>query len=161
MLVIDAAERLPREVSVKAQTLIRALLERNTEDGEPGWRVIIVGQTEAWADGRLQLLVGHEQPSNVELTDLTNGEVKAALRSADKLRWLPTHDEAVSVLGNLRTLAWVMEAEGRFQQQGPSVFSLPIIADRLWSFWTEDKASMQRLMMRLGSAKLHLSIALR
>src|SRR5205814_1593855 len=61
-----------------------------------------------------------------------------------------THDEAVSVLGNLRTLAWVMEAEGRFQQQGPSVFSLPIIADRLWSFWTEDKASMQRLMMRLG-----------
>jgi transcriptional regulator with XRE-family HTH domain len=150
LLVIDAAERLPKDVSLKAQSLIAELLQRNVNEKEAGWRVIIVGQTEAWADGRLQLLAGSEQPPSVEMTDLADEETKAALRSTGRLRWLAQHDEAVSVLGNPRTLAWVMQAEGRFQQQEPAVFSLPMIADRLWSFWTQDKASIQRLMMRLG-----------
>ncbi len=149
-LVVDAAERLPKDVPLKAQSLIMTLLQSNMNEREAGWRVIVVGQTEAWADGRLQSLVGNEQPSNVELTDLDDEETRAALRSTGRLRWLAQHDEAVSILGNLRTLAWVMEAEGRFQEQGSTAFSFPMIADRLWTFWTEDRASIRRLMMRLG-----------
>jgi transcriptional regulator with XRE-family HTH domain len=149
-LVIDAAERLPKDVSHKAQSLIATLLQSNINEREAGWRVIVVGQTEAWADGRLQSLVGNERPPNLELTNLADEETRAALRSSGRLSWVAQQDEAVSVLGNLRTLAWVMEAEGRFQQQGSTAFSFPMIADRLWSFWTEDKASIQRLMMRLG-----------
>jgi len=149
-LVIDAAERLPKDVSLKAQSLIARLLQGNMNENEAGWRVIVVGQTEAWADGRLQSLISNERPSNLELTNLADEETRAALRSSSRLRWLAQHDEAVSVLGNLRTLAWVMEAKGRFEQQGSTSFSFPMIADRLWSFWTEEKVSIQRLMMRLG-----------
>jgi len=87
-LVIDAAERLPKDVSLKAQSLIATLLQSNMNEREAGWRVIVVGQTEAWADERLQSLVGNEQPPNLELTDLADEETRAALRSSGRLRWL-------------------------------------------------------------------------
>jgi hypothetical protein len=57
------------------------------------------------------------------------------------------HGDAVSALTNLRTLAWVVQAAGRFHgQDGNGALSLTAIADRLWSHWTGNKPSVQRLL---------------
>jgi hypothetical protein len=103
----------------------------------PVWRILIVGQTEAWIDGRLQGLLGDKQPASVELGPAPLAEVQAALRSTPQLTWLALQDDAVAVLANLRALAWVMQAASHFQQQGHIArLSLTAIADSLWQFWT-------------------------
>jgi hypothetical protein len=151
ILVIDAAERLSNQCALKAKALIADLLGRKGSDAKAGWRVVIVGQTEAWANGNLQNLAGEALPPYCELKQLSEADVKSALRSADGLQWLATHDDAVSALTNLRTLAWVIEAASRFQgQSSAGLLSLTTIADRLWSYWTDGKTVVQRLLMRLA-----------
>ena len=64
---------------------------------------------------------------------------------------MATHSGAVSALTNLRTLAWVIHAAGQFQRQDGSVaLLLTAIADRLWIHWTDNKPSVQRLLVRLA-----------
>jgi hypothetical protein len=146
-LIIDAAERLSAEGALKAKSLIAELIKRN--GSSTAWRILVLGQTESWANGELQKLVGETSPLSFEVRTLSSGEVERVLRSTDGLGWLASHDDALAALANLRTLAWVIEAAVRFQDQGGSV-SLTTIADRLWSYWTDDKATVQRLLMRLA-----------
>jgi hypothetical protein len=60
------------------------------------------------------------------------------------------HDDALVGLGNLRALAWVMQAEGAFQTLDPSLFSFTTVADRLWEHWTGGEARFQNLLIRLA-----------
>lgn len=151
VLVIDAAERVSKQVVPKLKALVSDLLAGKGSDGKAAWRAIIIGQTEAWVSGRLQDLAGIELPSAYELEQLPKEDVRLALRATDKLRWLATHDDAVSALTNLRALGWVVEAAPRFEgQESTSVSSLTAIADRLWSYWTEGNPEVERLLMRLG-----------
>jgi hypothetical protein len=149
VLVIDSAERLASEGHTRVKALIQGLMS-----GSPGaaWRVVIVGQTEAWAVGHLRELAGDLQPTKeVEVQELTPGAVIAALRTTASLRWLASHDDAVAALTNMRALAWVMLAERAFAAESPQVMSLTAVADRLWSFWTKDRAGIQNLLMRLAA----------
>ncbi len=151
ILVIDAAERLTSAAIAKTKGLINALLERKTQDRQGAWRVVVVGQTDAWTNGQLQDVVGQSVPPSYELKKLTDDEVTDVLLSIDRLRWLASHADAVSALTNLRTLAWVVEAESRFQgHSGVTSFSPSAIADRLWSFWTNDRPTLHRLLVRLA-----------
>ena len=150
-LVIDAAERLSHDCVLKAKVLIEELKSRNASLVTAAWRILIVGQTEAWIDGTLQELAGAVSPRSLAVEGLPLAVVGEVLCSVSGLEWLATHSGAVSALTNLRTLAWVIHAAGQFQRQDGSVaLSLTAIADRLWIHWTDNKPSVQRLLVRLA-----------
>lgn len=150
-LVIDAAERLGHECALKSKALIESLKQRNASEATVGWHVLIVGQTEAWVRGTLQELAGAASPSNFEVKELPLVTIKDVLRSVAALEWLITHSDAVSALRNLRTLAWVIQAATQFHAENGNVaLSLTVIADRLWTHWTEGKPSVHRLLVRLA-----------
>ncbi|HEX9202301.1 MAG TPA: ATP-binding protein [Acidobacteriaceae bacterium] len=151
VLVIDAAERISSEMALPVKQLVGALVSEHAPGEIPVWRILIVGQTEAWIDGRLQGLLGDKQPASVELGPAPLAEVQAALRSTAQLSWLALQDDAVAVLANLRALAWVMQAASHFQQQGHIArLSLTAIADSLWKFWTNGQLPLQGMLMRLA-----------
>ncbi len=151
ILIVDSAERISPDVIKKVKPLISKLL---ASDGEQEscveWRVIIVGQTEAWGSGDLYDISGRTSIKAVEISSLDSSDARAALHSSDYLSWLASDNEALIALGNLKTLAWVMRAEGVFSQGGMDDISLPAIADRLWSYWTEDKIKFHNLLIQLA-----------
>lgn len=151
ILVIDAAERLSQECTSKARALIACLLKGNSPASGVDWRILIVGQTEAFAIGDLQKLANEKEPPCLEVRTLSEDVVKNVLRSTEGLNWLASHDDAVAAFTNLRALGWVVQAASQFQNQvasGP--VSLTTIADLLWRYWTDDKADIQRLLMKLA-----------
>jgi hypothetical protein len=159
VLVIDSAERLAREVQHAARQLVASLL---AADNPSPWRVVIIGQTEAWAENSLQQIANAAEPPNYEVKLVSDDEVKAALQSAPRLSWAASHDHIVAVLKNLRTLAWVLEAERRFRPQDAQVLaSHTAIAEHLWRYWTDDKVKIQNLLVRLAvrEAKFEHSFA--
>lgn len=148
VLVVDAGERLSEDVVPRARRLIEALLASNLGE-TPAWRVVIVSQSEAGAGVRTRL--GLRPEAQLAVTEPTLQQVQRALMSSERLRWLASHDDAVSVLRNLKTLAFVMQAESAFPAQGSQAsFSRSAIADVLWSWWTGDSASMAGLLIRLS-----------
>jgi hypothetical protein len=150
MLVIDAAERLSAEVAASAKALIAELIAANNGQEPSGWHVLVIGQTEAWADSRLQNLTG-ATPPNQPVGLVSTDEVVDCLRSCAALRWLASQDETVAALTNLRALAWVMQAESLFQaQDGDALQSYTAVADRLWQFWTGGRVTLQKLLMSLA-----------
>jgi hypothetical protein len=89
-LVIDAAERLSHGCALKAKVLIAALNKRNTAGAKARWRVLVVGQTEAWVGGSLQELAGASSPKSFEVEELPDATVRDVLRSVTELGWLAT-----------------------------------------------------------------------
>jgi len=150
VLVIDSAERLTTEGQTRCRKLIEELLTTNPAGADPVWRVVIIGQTAMWSNGGLHQLGGSAVAEGVEVGAVPSGEVKAALRSRPYLGWLASHDDAVSALGNLRALAWVMQAEDAFKAQDAKLFSFTAVADRLWEHWTGGEARFQNLLIRLA-----------
>lgn len=149
VLVIDAAERLSREGALKAKALIESLKRVHAAGGMPSWRVLIVTQTDAWVNGTNQDLATTATPRNFPVEMLADTEVRDVLRATSGLAWLATHDDAVAALTNIRTLAWVVQAAGRFRNTDGDL-STTVIADRLWAHWTDGKPSVQRLLLQLG-----------
>lgn len=151
VLVIDAAEHIGPDCQKKAKKLIADLLADSTDQAEfYVWRVIISGQTESWANGKLQELSGTLNPKVIELSEAQAEDVKAALRSSKQLGLLAFQDEAVAALTNPRALSWVIEAESIFQHKTPEAISVPAIADRLWVHWTDGKTKLQSLLIKLA-----------
>jgi hypothetical protein len=151
VLIIDAAERLPREVQSDARDLVAAITKDGAGANSSKWHVIIVGQPEAWAEGAFEAISGIAEPPNREVQSVSTSDVRAALRSAPRLSWAASHDEIVAVLGNLRTLAWVFEAERRFRPGDvQALASYAAIADHLWRYWTDGKVRFQNLLTRLA-----------
>jgi len=149
ILVIDAAERLSRDVHKAVHDLIRIITTGDDGASSGKWRVVIVGQTEAWTDGGLSRIAGIPQPPGMEIEDVAPDDVKGALRSAPRLSWAASHDEIVGALRNLRTLAWVLAAETRFPAgDATALTSYASIADHLWLYWTEGR--LQGLLMRFA-----------
>jgi hypothetical protein len=150
-LVIDAAERLGHDCALKAKALIEELGKRSTAGAKAEWHVLIVGQTEAWVGGTLQQLAGASSTEHFEIKKLPEATVIDVLCSVAGLGWLASDSDAVSALANLRTLAWVIQDAAHFQgQDGSGALSLTAIADRLWIHWTDNKPSVQRLLLRLA-----------
>lgn len=150
ILIIDGAERIPQPIAPKLRKLIKDLLEHN--DAAGAWSVIIVGQTEAWVTGKLQDLAGNAAIRRFEVKAVSAAEAAAILGASPGLEWLALHDEAVAVLTNLRTLAWVIKARASFaggsDQSAPR--SMIDIADQLWRHWTGDKTPVKQLLMHLA-----------
>ena len=151
ILVIDAAERVSPACVSKAKRLVSDLLSNNATSLNGGWRVAIIGQVEAWTSGAFQELAGEVSPRRWEVKALPIETVEYVLRSAEGLEWLISHADAVAALTNLRTLAWVIQAAEQFRGEGRDASpSLTAIADRLWTYWTGAKVSVERLLMKLA-----------
>lgn len=151
VLIIDSAERINPDSRKIVKSLISNLLIHNGEQkSRLNWRVIIVGQTEAWASGNFHEISGLSSIQPIEISSLDPSDVRAALHSSNHLSWLASDNEALIALGNLKTLAWVMRAGTIFPKGGMNSISLPAIADRLWSYWTKDKIKLQNLLMQLA-----------
>lgn len=151
VLVIDAAERINPDCEKKAKKLIADLVPSGEGNGESSvWRVIISGQTEAWANGKLQELSGTLSPKVLEVAEALPEDVKGALRSSRQLAWLAIHEDAVAALTNLRALAWVIQAESIFPENSVEAISVPAIADRLWVYWTGGKTKLQNLLIQMA-----------
>ena len=151
ILVIDSAERLSEGYAIKTKVLIEKLQEYNEACEAPVWRVIVIGLTEAWHGGALQKLTGGATVARKEVEALPSESVRDVLRGTSGLEWLSTHSDAVSALTNLRTLAWVIQAAGNLSSMGGNVsLSLGGIADHLWRHWTDDRTSVQRLLIKLA-----------
>lgn len=149
ILVLDSAERIDPADSSVVGSLIQSLMPATAEPTGAPWRIIIITQTQSWGE-RAETLLRDRQARLVVLEALRKSDVENALLATSSLSWLSSHDETVSALTNLRTLAWVVAA-GRALGSNPSGLASPTaIADRLWAYWTESAADIQALTMRLA-----------
>jgi hypothetical protein len=149
VLVIDSAERIEAGEFVIIRQLLQAILPNDEERTESAWRVVIVTQTQSGVDGEETILL-RRQAHLVEVEALKINAVKLALLPSPTLGWLVAHDDTIAALTNLRTLAWVNEAGAALGSNAGRLASHTAIADRLWKYWTKDRADVQALMMRLA-----------
>ncbi|WP_431819501.1 hypothetical protein [Burkholderia sp. F1] len=149
VLVIDSAERVEAGEFVVIRQLLQAILSNNGEETEGAWRVVIVTQTQSWAEGE-EMILGGRKAHLVEVEALKSETVKLALLQSPTLGWLAAHDDTIAALTNLRTLAWVIKAGAALGSNAGRLASHTAIADRLWKYWTKDRADVQALMMRLA-----------
>ena len=148
VLVIDSAERIEATEFHVIRELLQSILPAVTQP-EATWRVVVVTQTQGWAEGG-ETMVGGRRAAFVELERVAGGDVKLALLHSPTLAWLAGHDDTVAALTNLRTLAWVIMAGAALGSNASGLASHTAIADRLWKYWTKDRADVQALMMRLA-----------
>ncbi len=147
VLVVDSAERIEASEFVVIRKLLKAILSNDSESTENAWRIVIV--TQSWMDGEETKLGGREARF-VEVDALKSDAVKLALLRSPTLSWLAAHDDTIAALTNLRTLAWVIKAGVALTSNAGELASYTEIADRLWKYWTKDRANVQALMMRLA-----------
>lgn len=149
VLVIDSAERIEAGEFVVIRQLLQAILPKGGEEADSAWRIVIVTQTQSWIEGEETILGGREAHL-VEVEALKIDAVKLTLLRAPALSWLAAHDDTIAALTNLRTLAWVTKAGAALGSSASGLASHTAIADRLWKYWTKDRADVQALMMRLA-----------
>lgn len=149
VLVIDSAERIEASEFVVIRQLLQAILPNDGKETEGAWRVVIVTQTQRWVEGE-EAILGGRKAHLVEVEALKSDAVKLALLPSPTLGWLVAHDDTIAALTNLRTLAWVIKAGAALGSNAGGLASHTAIADRLWKYWTKDRADVQALMMRLA-----------
>lgn len=149
VLVIDSAERIEAGELVVIRQLLQTILPNDGEETKDAWRVVIVTQTQCWVEG-VGTMLGGREAHLVEVQALKSDAVKLALLPSPTLGWLVAHDETIAALTNLRTLAWVIKAGAALEASAGGLASHTAIADRLWNYWTKDRADVKALMMRLA-----------
>ncbi|WRH94656.1 hypothetical protein RCC30_13040 [Pseudomonas fluorescens] len=149
VLVIDSAEHVEARELVVIRQLLQAILLSDNEQKQGAWRVVIVTQTQSRVEGE-ETMLGGRKAHLVEVETLKNDAVKLALLPSPTLGWLAAHDDTIAALTNLRTLAWVIKAGSALGANAGRLASHTAIADRLWIFWTSDRADVKSLMMRLA-----------
>lgn len=150
-LIIDSAERLSPASRLKAQQLVKQLHDVTGSEPPLAWRVILIGQTEFWASGEISKIVGTPSLARWEVRARSAGDVAAVLRASAGLEWLASHHDALIALTNLRTLAWVVQAAGVFQDDsGAAPTSMVAIAEKLWAHWTAGRTALEGFLIRLA-----------
>ncbi|WP_218570609.1 hypothetical protein [Pseudomonas sp. D(2018)] len=87
---------------------------------------------------------------SVSTTGFTGSVFGQRQQPSPTLSWLVAHDDTTAALTNLRTLAWVIRAGAALGSNAGGLVSHSAVADRLWKYWTKDRADVQALMMRLA-----------
>ncbi len=149
VLVIDSAEHIEVGEFFVIRQLLRAIMPHEGEATEGAWRVVIVTQTQSLIEGE-ETMLGGRYAHLVEVETLRSDAVKLALLPSPVLGWLTAHDDTIAALTNLRTLAWVIKAGSALGATADGLASHTAIADRLWKYWTKDRADVQALMMRFA-----------
>ena len=149
VLVIDSAERIKAGEFVVIRQLLQAILPSNGETSEVAWRVVVLTQTQSWIEGE-ETTLGAQKAHLFEVEALNPDAVKLALLPSPTLGWLAVHEDTIAALTNLRTLGWAIKAGAALGSKAGGLASHTAIADRLWKYWTKDRADVQALMMRLA-----------
>ncbi|AFE06036.1 hypothetical protein COCOR_04801 [Corallococcus coralloides DSM 2259] len=148
VLVLDSVERIePSETSIVRRFVHELLASDNSP--QAAWRLIVISQTQSWAE-RAETILGAQPSVLIELGLLKSSDVEAALSATPALSWLVGHPETVAVLANLKTLGWVIQARAALTAGTVAPASHAAVADRLWRFWTDGRAEIQELLMRLA-----------
>ena len=148
VLVIDSAERIEAtEFRVIGELLVA--IHPAVAQPEAAWRVVVVTQPQSWVEGN-EAMLGGRKAEFVGLERVADGDVKLALLDSPTLGWLTGHDDTVAALTNLRTLGWVIKAGPALGSNASGLASHTAVADRLWQYWTQGRADVQGLMMRLA-----------
>ena len=149
ILVLDAVERADAMTIMRLSQMVRGLIEHRLP-GDEGWRVIAIGQRtgfEVHLDPLVNALNGHV----VAVSVLESEQVRDALHSVPALAQHAYDDAFLPLLGNLRTLAWIIAAGSLFA--GAEVGRMAArsqIADRLWAHWTGGDADLHSFMIALA-----------
>jgi hypothetical protein len=149
VLVIDSAERIEASEFPVIRRLLQDILPDDGKETEAAWRVVIVTQTQSWIEDE-ETILGRRKSHLVEVEALRSDAVKLALLESPTLHWLAAHEDTIAALTNLRTLAWVIKAGPALGSNAGGLASHTAVADRLWKYWTKDRADVQALMMRLA-----------
>lgn len=149
ILVLDSVERIDPVEFVVIRNCLQAVLTPTGQVDDSTWRIVIIMQAQTWAGG-VQAVLGGRPAAPIELGPLKISDVKSALRASPSLGWLTGHDETVSTLTNLRTLAWVIQAGAALGPNASRLSSHTAVADCLWNYWTRGLADVQALMMSLA-----------
>lgn len=150
-LIIDSAERLSTALRLKAQQLVEQLLKMNGPEPPVAWRVILIGQTEFWGSGELSKIAGTRSLARWEASPRSEGDIAAVLHASAGLQWLASHHDALKALTNLKTLAWVVQAAGVFQDDNAAApASMVAIAEKLWAHWTAGRTALEGFLIRLA-----------
>jgi hypothetical protein len=114
------------------------------------WQVVAIGQ-QAGFEVHLDPLVSALRGSVLSVGPLDANEVRLALQSVPALAQ-HAHDEPfVALLGNIRTLAWIIAAAPLFAGVEAGQFiARSRIADRLWAHWTGGDPDLHSFMIRLA-----------
>ncbi|WP_421871917.1 hypothetical protein [Nitratireductor rhodophyticola] len=149
VLVIDSAERIEPAEFVVIRQLLQAIVPTAEQSTGSAWRVVVITQTPGWVESE-ETMLGGRNAQLVELEQISKNAVKLALLSTPTFGWLAGHDDTIAALTNLRTLAWVIKAGAALSSNASALASHTAIADKLWKYWTQDRADVQALMMRLA-----------
>ncbi|MCC0007735.1 MAG: ATP-binding protein [Hyphomicrobiaceae bacterium] len=149
VLVIDSAERLTEDGVKFVEALIERLCRVDAATRSL-WRVALV--TQSYAVDRFASLQAFLASGKdiVEVGAIDSESVRKVLRSYRALFWLSADDDAVEVLRNLKTLAWVCQAEESFIAQPGAGVSRVSVAERLWQHWTNGRPLLQSIMMTMA-----------
>lgn len=157
LLVIDSAERM----SDSGIKFLKGIMDRWWGDGpsETGaaWRAVLVAQSSA-----LEALTAF-RPYVATADDLLEvgvipaERVRETLRAHTGLGWLASDVDAVDVLGNLKTLAWVCQAEQSFKNEAGQAASRVSVAKRLWQHWTQGRTVLQQVMIAMAEREANFA----
>ena len=148
-LVLDAVERADSQTIGRLLQLVTHLAAPAPE-GQPRWIVIAIGQQSGF-EGHLEPLVSALDRNVISLLALEPGQVRGALESVPELAQHAYDDAFVALLGNIRTLGWIIGAAPLFAKAATGRLAARThIADRLWSHWTADDPELHSFMVRLA-----------
>jgi hypothetical protein len=149
VLVIDSAERIDVADLKPLSELIARLLPLGGDASGSPWRVVLIGQTQSWAE-RSSFVLSGRNARLIELDQVDATDVRHGLRASTELAWLAAHDQTVDALRNLQTLSWVIAAGSALGHDSSAFASHTAVADRLWKYWTADRIDLQGVIMRLS-----------
>lgn len=149
ILVLDAVEGADAMTILRLSQLMRRLAQDGSS-GESRWKLIVIAQ-EAGFEVHLDPVVNALGGPAVAVLALDADLVREALASVPALSQHAHDDGFVTLMGNLRTLAWIIAAGPSFAGgQASQMATPPQIADRLWSYWTGGDSDLHSFMIALA-----------
>lgn len=149
ILVLDAVERADAATIMRLSQVVRSLAEPRSSGGT-GWKVIAIGQA-AGFEVHLDPLVNALDHEIVRVSALGPEKVREALWTVPALAQHAYDEGFVVLLGNLRTLGWIIAAGSLFSGvDAGRMAARSQIADRLWAHWTGGDPDLHSFMIALA-----------
>lgn len=149
ILVLDAVERADAMTILRLSQLM-GRLGQDSSSSEPRWQLIVIAQR-AGFEVHLDPVVNALQGRAITILPLDADQIREALNSIPALSQHAHDDGLVTLMGNLRTLAWIIGAGSSFAgDKAGRMAARSQIADRLWAHWTGGDPDLHSFMIALA-----------
>ncbi|MGJ8562826.1 MAG: nSTAND1 domain-containing NTPase [Alphaproteobacteria bacterium] len=149
ILVIDAAEKLDSYSEQLLIGLLDVLITKTDVTSESAWKFILTSQMQG-LEQKLSKIIKQRKIGINSISNLKDFEVRSSINSVPNLGWLAQRQEYLSILRNFKTLAWTIEASTVFKIEDQSMNSMAAVSDKIWSYWTSSKISLQNILIKLA-----------